>query len=563
MMENEKERDSFARSRDRMESTERSPRREPVESDHCNDDEQDAEVDPHERVDGDEAELCKYAEASRPSFSAWLFMEAEELVAPAVVIPWRIALLLFTSTLVQNFSYCVTAFLEREKWSDAEQTQFSQLVFNMIYLGPVFGLLVDVTRVFRERYRPVILLACVVNAVLCFACFGIPTMGTKYKRSLMVGWLMQISVMMIYVPINAVVISYGNSMLQSADESSARIGGLMAQTMVVRTFGSFVYQLVDVFVRPKIPKQPDRWMLLIAAIGSCVLIVQVLLPLTMKRSYFVDRREASFKHSAPVRFYRTVIRARRNAVSSRREATSTTLMFILCFIFVYFMLPDTLYNTLYSFNYHAAGVLSTGLQQALSVLSAFGSLIGALAYALWMFFAHEHERKYRRLAKTNPFQIVTAGCCAWAFGSLFHLIGVAAHESISYNVFIIFQGVVVQACLRFAFMPPLSLVAMHAPRGYETTAFELFTVDTSGGGQVSYPITTSLMTSMGVTDYFGTTNWDKYWEVALICVFFRFLPVLIAFSLPKHRDQNDVEQLQQQQKETERDPSDGNELVEL
>lgn len=489
---------------------------------------------PHKYVDdGNESQV---------SWKAWLYDNEEELVAPAVLLPWRIALFLFTSTLVQNFSYCMTDFMNvyGTTWTDAERSQFYQLCFNMIYLGPVFGLVLDVARVFRERYRPIIILACLVNATLCFLCFGIPTMNAHYGRSLVIEWLMQVATMFIFIPMNAVVISYGNSMLQSPDESSARIGGLMAQAMVVRSFGSFIYQFVYTFARPRITSQPDRWMLLVAAIGSVVLVFQILLPFTMKRSYFVDRREASLKYSAPARFYFSVIRARSNAVSRRKKATNTTFMFVLCFVFIYFMLPDVLYNDYYSFNYLYTSGFSKGLNQAISILGSLGAVAGALAYALWMFFAYENERKHHRLVKTNPFQIVLAGCCAWAFATFFHLFGVMGYSNsgFSWKVFMPFQTLVVQACLRFAFMPTLSLAAMHAPRGYETTAFQLYSVDTTGGGTVSSAVTSSLMVSMGVKTSAGVYNWGKYWKGVLISIFFQFLPLLIALSLPKHRDED-------------------------
>lgn len=488
----------------------------------------------HDDSDGD-------ADAPKKS---WIGRYMDDLTNPEpdvnyapVVLPWRIGLFLLTSTITQNLSYVISTYLTANMmtWTAKQKSQFSSLVYYVLYLGPVFGLVVDLVRIFRERFRPVIIIACTINAVIGFVAFATKQVPHQYGSCLMLAWLMQVVVMFIYMPMNAVVINYGNRVVESPGETSARIGGLMAQAMVWRTTGSLIYTIFREFAYGKSshPYVNNRWFCLIAAIFSLVLIFQVLF--LTKRAYYTDFRKVSLKNSEQVRFYRKALDMSKKAVSNRTEAVGMKFMFILCFTFVYFMLPEPLYNTrwqletmVYSF--------STGLTHANNILSSIGAVLGSLAYALWMFFAQHSESTHGRMYRANPFIIVLAGCCAWAFGIFFHFFGEmgSSHPSFNWKVFIPFESIVVSATMRFAFMPTLSLAAMQAPRFFETTAFQLFSVCTSGGGLVSTAVTSSFMSSLGVTVNKG------YWKALLLFLFFRFLPMLVAGSLPKFREDETI-----------------------
>lgn len=453
---------------------------------------------------------------------------------PLVVLPWRIGIFLLTSTIVQNLSYIMATYLSSNSitWTSAEFSQFYSLCYTMIYLGPIFGLGVDLVRVFRERYRPVIIIACLINAILCFVSFATKNIEKNYKSALMLTWLMEVVTMFMYMPMNAVVINYGNRALESPWETSARIGGLMAQSMVWRSAGTLI-QTIFVQLSQGSKTNPainNRYMVLIAGIGSCVLVFQVLL--LTKRSYYLDYRRISLKTSTPVRFYTSFLTAKNNLFSSKKESSGGRFMFMLCFTFIYFMLPDALYNTRYSFEYQFTSTFSTGLSQANSILSQIGAVVGALAYALWMYFAQRYKTAHNMWYRAHPFVICLAGCCAWAFGTFFHFIGEmgSTNESFNYKVFIPIESFVVAALLRFAFMPTLSLIAMHAPRDYETTAFELYSVATTGGGVVSSATTTYFKSDLGATPTSG------YWKLLLLFIVFRFIPMLIAVTLPKFRE---------------------------
>lgn len=450
------------------------------------------------------------------------------------VLPWRIGLFLLTSTIVQNLSYLMVSMVNvpvsTSHWSAERQNRYYQLCFNMIYLGPVFGLAVDLVRVFRERYRPVIIIACLVNAVLCFIAYGDKAVyqDRKYGSTIITVWLMEVAVMFVYMPMNAVVIWHGNRASESPKETSARIGGLMAQAMCWRTSGTLVS---SIFVQYGGSDIPYRTHVLIAAIGSLVLIAQVLL--LTKRSYYVDRRESSLVDSTPVRFYKSLVRISDNALSAEKKPRCSYFMFVLCFVFIYFMLPDALYNTLYSFNYRFNLDFSDRLTQTTNVLGSLGALVGAALYAIWMHLAYNWEKEGRgSLYRINPTIIMFAGCSAWAFGTCFHFIGQLGsnNESFSWKTFIPIQTFVVQACLRFAFMPTMSVAAMHTPRDYETAGFELYSVATTGGGTVSSIVTSNMASSMQVSVYVG------YWKLLLLCVFFQYLPMLVAVTIPKYRD---------------------------
>lgn len=452
--------------------------------------------------------------------------EEQKKSSPYVILPWRIGLFLFTSTILQNFSYQETYIVNMSGWTPKQSSAFSSLVYNMIYLGPIFGLAVDLIRVFRERYRPVVIGALLINAILSFCMYFSPSIyrDSEYGACIVVMWLMEITVMFVYIPLNAVVIWHGNSATESPEETSARIGGLMAQAMVWRTAGTLVETIVQQYAVIKY-----RSYALIAAIGSLLLIAQMLV--LMKRSYFVDRREASLTQSTPYRFYKSLVEVSKNSVSHSRHASGTTFMFVLSFIFIYFALPEPLYNTVWQFNGMFYGKYNA---KTAAVLSQVGALLGAATYAVWMFFEYSKERAGRVSFRMSPMFIMFVGCAAWAFGIFFHLIGQMAtgNASTSWKAFIPIQSLVVGYTLRLAFMPTLSLAAMHAPRNYETAAFELYSVCTTGGGVVSGALTTYFMGSYGL----DVTVSSGYWKFLLLALFIQFVPMIIAFALPKYRD---------------------------
>ncbi|GET90992.1 hypothetical protein, unknown function [Leishmania tarentolae] len=468
--------------------------------------------------------------------SYWESMMNEEMDMSQVPIflPWRIGLFLLTSTITQNMNYLMGSFATTNysSWTTAQQKQFYSLCYNMLYLGPLFGLIVDLIRIARERFRPVIIIACVINAIVCFVCFSTKNIESDYSTMLVLAWIMQVATMFIYMPMNAVVINYGNRLVESSHETSARIGGLMSQAMVWRTAGSLVHTVFFQFAYgdPMKPYVNYRWMCLIAGICCCLLILQVLF--LTKRYYYTDYRRVSLRTSEPVVFYRNVLNVGKNAISRHDETFGGRFMFTVCFAFIYFMLPDALLNTKFSFEYQFTKGFSLGLSQANSILGSLGALLGALAYALWMYFAQRSEASHGRMFHANPFIICLAGCSVWAFGTFFHFWGVmgSSNAKFNYHVFIPIESLFVNACLRFAFMPALSLAAMQAPRFYETAAFQLFSVSVSGAGVVSSAVTSSFMSSLGVSEV------DGYWKALPLFMLFQFVPMVIAPTLPKFRE---------------------------
>ncbi|KPI86590.1 hypothetical protein ABL78_4365 [Leptomonas seymouri] len=493
--------------------------------------------DVHDRdVENDEHDAPKKSWIGR--YMDDLSKSDPELNYAPVVLPWRIGLFLLTSTIVQSLSYTAVSSLNNPHgtWTMKQSQQFSSLVYEMLYLGPVFGLCIDLTRIFGERFRPVIIIACAINAIAGFVAFGCNRVPSEYGSCLMLSWLIEVMVMFMYIPMNSVVINYGNRVVESPGETSARIGGLMAQAMVWRSTGNFIEQIFENLGHGVYPKYHFqlRWFGLIMAIGSCVLIVQALF--LTKRAYYTDYRKVSLKGSEPVRFYKNVAGIGKKALSNKAESPGLKLMFILCFNFIYLMIPDALTGTRYSFNSHWSGQFSVGLKQTNAILGNLAAVLGALAYALWMYFAQRSESTNGRLYRANPFVILLVATAVWIFGIFFHFIGEmgSTNPHFSYKVFLQFETIVVGACLRFTFMPTLSLAAMHAVRFYESTTFQLYSVSTSGAGVVCYPVTTSFMQSLGVTTLKG------YWKALLLFMVLRCVPLLIAASLPKFRDDETI-----------------------
>lgn len=452
------------------------------------------------------------------------------------ILPWRIGLFLLTSTFLQNLSYAAVpygnyGYTGAPAWSAQQNSSYISLVFHMAYLGPIFGLIVDLTRVFRERYRPVIIISLVIQAILLFIFYFMEKIHTDYQfgSTLVVMWLLEVAVMFMYIPMNGVVIWHGNSACESVYETSARIGGLMAQAMVWRTTGTFVYTLSYTF-----KSVTTRTQSLTGAILSLVLILQVIF--LMKRSYFVDSREASVSQSTPVLFYKNLVNVSKRATSRDRRATASSFMFILCFSFIYTALPDIINNS-YIFDGNFTHFLTTRQSQVRSVMSSLGTVIGAVVYALWMHWAYIMEKAGKEsFFRVNPTIIVFAGCTALALGMFVQLIGSMAQTSTNadwWRAYLIMKSFFQGAFNRFSFMPSLSLAAMHAPRNYETAAFELWSVATQGGGYVSTPITSMMYNSLNITSY------ETYWRFDVLCCLVRYVSMIIAVTLPKYRDEEE------------------------
>lgn len=542
-----------------------------------------------------------------------------------ILLSWRIGLFLLTSTFLQNLTYNLSSMglTEAYSWKTQQFNKFYSLVYYMLYLGPVFGFTMDIFRVWGERYRPSIIAGCVVNLICCFVFFGKTeaVLASPYG-TIMVSWLTQIAIMYIYNPMNVVTIRYGNrcffnSLSYEYDrlneklgfktkrtdeekkhirsvESTARVGTLMSQLMVWRYMGSFLYSIFNNFARGRnaaTPHVKTRWYVFMAAVGSCILILQVLF--LMKRKYFLDYTEKEAKAPICTKIVRDAFKVKRATLGRTHKPIGSNFMFILCFIFVYFMIPDVLYNTRFTANYIFYASFGARWKQTFSILSSLGAVIGALAYALWMILAYVFEnRRHRRrlnamknqtraLKGRNPnnnrepanegsghdsdsdddvdhednlrlvdkpyfyspwqagtFVVVFAGCTAWAFGTFFHMFGEMGRHNPNFNfhVFLLFETLVVNACLAFALLPTLTLLAIHCPFNYEAASFALYSVATSGGGVISSLATTSVGTYLGFdSTAYTLAGLTSYWKMCLLCIFFQFFPLLIAPALPKCR----------------------------
>eukprot|EP00796_Vickermania_ingenoplastis_P002014 gene2014-1205_t len=460
-----------------------------------------------------------------------------------VYVPWRIGLMLFTTTVCQNLAYTMPMVIGWYYWPKEEYDKYSSAVNHMpIYLGPLFGLIIDMVRVFRERYRPCMLVALLGLSILGFVTYFDKAIyeDHKFGPGITVGLLMNIFAMFMYIPLTGCVIWHGNSAIETPRETATRIGGLMAQTMVWRTSGTVFVDLITFYA----PKFTSRIQSLVVGPLALVLIAQLFF--LMKRSYFVDRREASLLKSTPVMLYKTAVKANLNPSSDDNHHSITAFMFTVCFSFIYFLLPNGFSGNAASWtsNLMPSPSWSTNLSQTVWVLSAVGQLFGAILYAVWMQIEYTLEKKNGRSFRTTPLFLAFSGCLAYVIGHCFILIGNFGEQPEDYNnkVFLLFYYFLTGICTRFAFMPTMSLCAMHAPRYLETAAFELWSISTSGGAAISALVTNDLMTSLGSTTY---PSINKLWKTILMCMFFRMLPMIIAIALPQHRENNENKDIQE------------------
>lgn len=444
-------------------------------------------------------------------------------------LPWRIGLMLLTSTVVQNFTTVTLA--ANYSWPKEQSNAFQNLVWKMIWWGPIFGLLTDLVRVKRERYRPVLAFALLLNSILSFCVYFAKSLYPNYDfgPTIVVMWLLEISTMLMYIPLNGVVISNGNSMSESQFETAARIGGLMAQAMIYRNAGTAISKLFTAYGSKKIT---THHFAIISACLSLALIAQLFL--LMKRSYFVDQRESSLQGSTVWRFYQTLVNVSKSSTSSSHHVAGTTFMLATCFTFIYYMIPDAAQSTMYTWNYNYYASYKANTSNTISFLGSVGATLGALVYAAWMFYEFGiHESKGGRVTSAI---IGFAGCTAFALANLVHFIGVlcSKNSSMDMTVYQPIQSLLVQFFAFFGLLPCLSLAAMHAPRHLETAAFELFSIAMSAGSTICSAASADMMGSFNL-DVKANTDYG-YWKFVLICIFLKFVPMIIAIAIPNCRE---------------------------
>lgn len=443
-------------------------------------------------------------------------------------IPIRIILLLIISTMGQAYSgSIISIFMNKVLHLSAED----QLKYYM-YLGftswpePAVGFLSDAFVVFGERRRPLLLVGCVGNLIIyiiyCFAPSSTATSSVFFGVSMVA----QVCLMFIYVSINGLLVDIGRRDEEEHEESTARIGSIMSKAMLWRSTGTLIasilqtYLLVDIDVR--------------SALG----ITAVFFGLTIPAALITPRKLFLRKLNQPnifMRFLDCAKEIRRNWTKFDYHSDSVCMILVLVFVFLYTMMPDSgnIYTTyLYTYDY------PNWLYSFIFCLYDLGSIIGAGIFAFWM--SRKSKRELETGKHTSTFFIFMLGSLAWALSYSTNILLCTGFIKdvlhISPEVFIPIDYFVNAILVRFAFMPTIAVAAEHAPRVFEATCFETFSVASVGGGTVSNIITLAIVADAGIAN----DNYKKLWIMVLISICCKLAMIPLALLLPEKRRSVDV-----------------------
>lgn len=442
-------------------------------------------------------------------------------------LPIRIIILLVVSTMAQSFSSSIISIFMN---TDLHLSASDQLKYYM-YLGftswpePAIGFIADAFVVFGERRRPLFLIGCVVNIVIYLVyCFK-PSATSNVSVFFGVSMIAQIFLMTIYISLNGLLVDVGRKDAETHEESTARIGSIMSKAMIWRSFGTLVSAILQTYILVYINV---RTTLGITAVFFFLLIPLVLLT---PRRYFLKKKNVP---NIFMRFIEATKQIKETFNFRDYRSDGFCFLLVLIFVFLYTMMPDSgniYYTYLYSYGYEA------WFYSLISCVGDAGSICGAYLFSFWM------DRKAKKEAagghRASMFFIFFLGSVAWALGYVTNIMLTTGFIEytlhIRPDIFIPIDYFFTSLFVRFAFMPTVAVAAEHAPKSFEATVFEVFSVASLGGGTVSNIITLAIVDSMHI----GFGNYGKLWIVVLISICCKLSMIPLAWLLPDRRVESD------------------------
>lgn len=440
-------------------------------------------------------------------------------------VPHMVLVLLVFSALVQGFSgSAISLFINMElALGPVEVTRYWMYIGYTAWCQPAIGYLSDALVLFGEKRRPLFVLAAAGNTVIFFLYCTTPAVTSTYGRFVVMSIVSQFFTMGLYIPLNGLVVEVGRHDAETEEESMARMSAIMSKTMVWRSVGSLVGNILQTVL--------VLYLSLSSLLGVTSFFFAILIPIVL----ITPRRLFLRTGTQDQNFYKRVVEAGRLVWRSFdiHDVRSDGVCFVvvLFFVFVYTMMPDAgsvYYNYLYG-----AFTFPAWFYALNNCIGFLGSIAGAYVFSVWM--DHRARQETRGGTRTSLFFIFMIGSFAWAFGYATNLLlctgFVTETLGIPTKVYVPVDNFFMSMFVRFAFMPTITMAAEHAPKFFEATTFEVFSVASICGGTISSLLTSNLAQDLGIS----RSNYSKLWVLIVISIVLKLVPIPLAYLLPERR----------------------------
>ncbi|KAG5495689.1 hypothetical protein GH5_03354 [Leishmania sp. Ghana 2012 LV757] len=446
-------------------------------------------------------------------------------VFPSSKIPRMVFALLFFSSLVQGFSSSIISiFINGDlALQPVDVTQYWVYIGCTMWCQPIVGYISDAVVVVGERRRPLLLLAAVSNAVIYAAYSLFPVTTSSFIRFVALSMVSQFCTMGLYIPLNGLVVEVGRHGAETARERKARMSGIMSTAMVWRSAGSLGGAVLHTCLISFLPVRP--------LLGITGILFLVLVPVVLFTPRYLFLHASAQDDS----FYYRVTKASRMVWCSfnirDRGSDGVCFALMLAFVFVYTMAPDPGF-VYYSYLY-VVFQFPNWFYSMNGCIGHLGSIAGAWVFSRWM------DRRARQEAhdgaRVTLFFIFMISSAAWAAGyvtNLFLCTGfITGTLGVPAAVYVPVDNFFTSLVSRFAIMPTLVMAAEHAPRSFEATTFEVFSVASMGGGIVSGLLTSSISKKLHIT----RTDYSQLWLLFVVSIAAKLVPIFLAYLLPERR----------------------------
>ncbi|KPI84601.1 hypothetical protein ABL78_6362 [Leptomonas seymouri] len=446
-------------------------------------------------------------------------------------VPRMVLVLLVCTALVQGFSSsAISLFINMElALGPVEVTRYWMYIGYTAWCQPALGYVSDALVLFREKRRPLFILAAIGNTLIFFLYCVAPAVTDTYGRLVALSIVSQFFTMGLYIPLNGLVVEVGRHDAETEEESTARMSAIMSKTMVWRSIGSLIGNILQTCFVTCITVR--------SLLGVTSLFFLILVPIVLA----TPRRLFLRAGSQDQNFYKRVVEAGRLVWRSFdvRDIRSDGFCFliVLGFVFVYTLMPDAgsvYYNYLYG-----AYTFPMWFYSLNNCIGFLGSIAGAYAFSLWM--DQRSRQEARGGTRTSMFFIFMIGSFASAFGYITNLLlctgFVTGTLGVSAAVYVPVDNFFTSMFSRFAFMPTITMAAEHAPKFFEATTFEVFSVASIGGGTISSLLTSIIAQDLGIS----RADYNNLWILMVMSIVLKLVPIPLAYLLPeRHRSTEEL-----------------------
>nr|CAJ2479386.1 unnamed protein product [Leishmania braziliensis] len=436
-----------------------------------------------------------------------------------------VTMLLLFSSLVQGFSSSVVSiFMNGElALQPVEVAQYWAYIGCMMWFQPLLGYISDAVVVLGEKRRPLFVLAAVLNTVIYAVYSLFPGATGSFTRFVAWSMVSQLCTMGLYIPLNGLVVEVGRHDAETVEESNARMGVIMSETMVWRSMGSLIGAVLHTCLIAFLSVRP--------LLGIAGLLFLVLVPIVgfTPRHLFLRPSMQDGNFCSSIANAGWMLWSNSDVRNLRRDGVCFVLL--LAFVFVYTMMPDA--SSIYYSYLYVVFQFPNWFYSMNGCIAHLGSMAGAYVFSCWT------NRRARQEAcggtRMSVFFIFMMGSVAWAVGYVSNLLlctgFITGTLGISAAVYVPVDNFFTSLVARFAFMPTLIMAAEHAPKFFEATAFEVFSVASMGGGIVSGLLTGCIAKGLCIT----RTDYSQLWALISVSIVARLMPIFLAYLLPERR----------------------------